>query len=192
MDEINKEKKGNATVPLIALINKGRKILFDSSTLNYAGFSKFLETNINLIKNSRNCLFIPKFEYLRLSDSAKNLIQTLVDNGKFSILDYQNVQNYMELLPVIKEMNKEKGQLCFVCNNGKKATSILVSAKKESTFVQFFYISDSGSLLSGMAKSDLLGNIIFRNKENQPQIYYEFKSPNKVDQKNGNDYLNSV
>ena len=32
----------------------------------------------------------------------------------------------------------------------------------------------------GMAKSDLLGNIIFRNKDNQPRIYYDYKSPNKV------------
>ena len=32
----------------------------------------------------------------------------------------------------------------------------------------------------GMAKSDILGKVIFRNKNNQPQIYYKYKSPKEV------------
>lgn len=165
MDEINKEKKGSAAVPLFALIKKDRKILFDSSALSHVGFTKFLDSNMKQIKRSSNCFFIPKFEYLGLSDPLKNSIQPLVDSGVFSILDFQDVHDYMELLPAIKGMGKEKGQLCFVCNNGKKAISILVSAKKESVFVQFFHIAASGDLLSGMAKSDSNSSNVKSNQD---------------------------
>ena len=136
----NKENKGNVKVPLIALIKKQRKLIFDSSSLNNVGFEKFIERNGKLARNSRGAFFIPNFVSDLLTEKSKSILQELVASGAFRTINCQNVTNFTNLVPLIKEMSKERGQLCFVSNSASVSKAILIAFKKESIFVQFFFL----------------------------------------------------
>lgn len=148
----NKENKGNVKVPLIALIKKNRKLIFDSSSLNSEGFEKFIERNGKLVRNSRGTFFIPSFVSDALTERSTSVLQELVASGGFRTINSQNVTNFANFAPLIKDMSKERGQLCFVSNSASVSKAILVAFKKESTFVQFFYLDDNGDLVSGLTK----------------------------------------
>lgn len=150
--DANKENKGNVTVPLIALIKKNRKIIFDSSSLNFGYFEKFIDRNRKLIRNSRESFYIPKFVYDALNGTSKSFIQDYLESGTFRVLNCQNATDFTHFAPSIKDMSKERGQLCFVCNSAIVSRSILFAFKKESVFVQFFYFDDNGDLVCGMPR----------------------------------------
>lgn len=160
------EDKGSAIkVPLIALIKKNRKIFFDSSALNSEAFCKFIDKNKKLVRNSRETLYIPKFEFDILNNSAKDIIREYIGLGAFLVLDTPNSNDFTHFASIVKDMSKEKGQLCFVSNSMKATRVILSSFKKESIYIQLFHIDESGDLISGMPKEN--GNFQFRTNPKQ-------------------------
>ena len=97
------------------------------------------------------------------------VIADILENGIFLILADKKLYFY--------EINLKENQLKFMhylsevhhfCYLQKKKEIFLLT---ENTLVGDYY---------GMAKSDLFGNIIFRNKNNQPQIFYDFIPPKEV------------
>jgi hypothetical protein len=92
----------------------------------------------------------------------------ILENGIALILAYKHLYFY--------EINLKESQLKFLKYISEVYHYCILDKKKE-----IFLLTESELVgdYYGMAKSDLLGNIIFRNKEKKPQIYYEFKSPNK-------------
>ena len=135
-------------VYIAGLLNKDRKIVFDSSSINCTGFSSFIFLNSERIKGYNKSLFIPQFEIYQVTDEARTAVQTLVQNEVISILQYEQVNDYAALLQKISPMGKEKGRLCFVVNNDNKKRMILAAAKCAGVFVQFFNIDNQGQLLS--------------------------------------------
>lgn len=138
----------NRPVYIAGLLNKDRKIVFDSSSINCTGFSSFIFLNSERIKGYNKSLFIPQFEISQVTDEARTTVQTLVQNEVISILQYEQVNDYAALLQKICPMGKEKGRLCFVVNNDNKKRVILAAAKCAGVFVQFFNIDNQGQLLS--------------------------------------------
>ena len=75
------------------------------------------------------------------------------------------------------EINLKESQLKFLKYISEVYHFCILQKKKEifllteNTLVGDYY---------GMAKCDFTGNIIFRNKENKPQIYYEYICPKEV------------
>ena len=57
--------------------------------------------------------------------------------------------NFTNLVPLIKEMSKERGQLCFVSNSASVSKAILIAFKKESIFVQFFFLDNNTKIRQG-------------------------------------------
>ena len=76
------------------------------------------------------------------------------------------------------EINLKESQLKFLKYISEVYHFCILQKKKEifllteNTLVGEYY---------GMAKCDFSGNIIFRNKENKPQIYYEYIAPKEID-----------
>lgn len=174
MEENTKnEGKGNIVVPLIALIKKNRKIIFDASTLNHEDFGRFINKNRKLVRNSREVFYVPRFVYDALNDPSKSVIQELVASRVFGILDSSNVAGFEHIASLVKNMSKEKGQLCFVVNNVKAARTILSAFKRESTYVQFFYVDEKGDLLSGMPKDTTVPPFKMNHKH-EPKTPHKF------------------
>ena len=93
----------------------------------------------------------------------------ILENGIALILAYKHLYFY--------EINLKESQLKFLkyisevyhyCILDKKKEIFLLT---ENTLVGDYY---------GMAKCDFSGKIIFRNKNNQPQVYYEYIKPKEV------------
>jgi len=76
------------------------------------------------------------------------------------------------------EINLKESQLKFLKYISEVYHFCILQKKKEifllteNTLVGEYY---------GMAKCDFSGNIIFRNKKNKPQIYYEYIAPKEID-----------
>lgn len=128
------------------LLSKDRKIVFDSSSINCAGFSHLIADNAERIKGYTKSLFIPKFEISQLNGEARGIAQKLVTDEMFSVFQYDQVEDYISLLQKIAPMGKEKGRLCFVANNDDKRRKILFAAKNAGVFVQFFVVDEQGQL----------------------------------------------
>ena len=97
------------------------------------------------------------------------VIADILENGIFLILADKKLYFY--------EINLKENQLKFMHYLSEVHHFYYLQKKKEifllteNTLVGDYY---------GMAKSDLFGNIIFRNKNNQPQIFYDFIPPKEV------------
>ena len=135
------------------LLNKDRKIVFDSSSINCTGFPRLIADNKERINGYAKSLFIPKFEMSLLTDEAKGVTQKLVVDEVFSLFQYDHVEDYTALLQKIAPMGKENVRLCFVVNSDEKRRKILFAAKSADVFVQFFMIDDQGQLRSPMRQN---------------------------------------
>lgn len=130
------------------LLNKDRKVVFDSSSINCARFPRFLANNLERIRGFSKSIFIPNFEVSLLSEASTTTVQKLVADGVFSIFQYDQVADYNALLKKITPMGKEKGRLCFIVNSDEKRRIILTAAKNAGIFVQFFILDEQGQLRS--------------------------------------------
>lgn len=164
MEEKTQKDKGKVAVPLIVLIKKKRIIIFDSSSLNHEGFGKFVENNRKLVLNTKGNFYVPKFVYDTLSFPTKEVILNFVESDVFGILDSRGEASFALFAPMVKDMSKESGQLCFVVNNVKTARTILMSFKKESIYIQFFHIDKKGDLLSGMPNDNTVSQFKANHK----------------------------
>lgn len=136
----------NQPIFISGLLRNGRKIVFDSSCINCAGFSKFISENADRMKGHSRSLFIPKFEIPLARASSKAIVQRLIADEVFSVFQYEQVEDYTSLLQKIAPMGKEKGRLCFVVNSDEKRSNILFAAKSVGVFVQFFMVNAQGQL----------------------------------------------
>ena len=93
----------------------------------------------------------------------------ILENGIALILAYKHLYFY--------EINLKESQLKFLKYISEVYHYCILEKKKEifllteNTLVGDYY---------GMAKCDFSGKIIFRNKNNQPQVYYEYIKPKEV------------
>ena len=152
-------KKGSKNIDKIKIYNKNIYVYIVDNSIKVYNSETFKEiSNLKLPFNRGEKSFIK--EYVTVD---------ILENGILLILADQKLYFY--------EINLEENQLKFLHYLSKVHHFCYLQKKKEifllteNTLVGEYY---------GMAKSDLFGNIIFRNKINQPQIYYEFKSPKKV------------
>lgn len=128
------------------LLNKNRKIVFDSSSINCIGFLRLLTGNIECIKEHNKSMFIPQFEIPLLTENSRKIAQNLEAKELISVFRYEHIEDYNSLLLKIAPMGKEKGRLCFVVNNDDVRRKILFAAKSAGVFVQFFIVDDQGQL----------------------------------------------
>lgn len=140
-------------IPFDALIRRKRKLILDSSVLGTTSFHAFFKRNLELIRQQK-CLFVPEFELNKLSAARKEELRVLFNYNILSVLSYDRVTNYTELLPKIAFMSQEKGQLCFLVNDTRKNREIISAAKSCGVFVQIFSVNDNGELTQGFTKRE--------------------------------------
>ena len=140
------------TVPLEALIKRDRKLIIDSSAIVDGSFDAFMVRNIYALEQWGSSLFIPEFELRALSDSQRQSIDPLLESHVIQPLRCEGASDYQRLLPELRSMSKEKGQLCFLVNDHRKNWPIISAAKSAGIFVQLFRISQDGSLVQGNSK----------------------------------------
>ena len=136
---------------MYAYILENMIIVYDINT-----FKEIATLKIPFIRGEMN----PFKEYIAVD---------ILENGIALILAYKHLYFY--------EINLKESQLKFLkyisevyhfCVLEKKKEIFLLT---ENTLVGDYY---------GMAKCDFSGKIIFRNKNNQPQVYYEYIKPKEV------------
>lgn len=141
-------------IPLEALIRRNRKLLFDSSALASEGFRRLVGSHLELLKTTRNQLFVPDFELSLLSQTVRADLEILFQRGILTLLQYQGVEGYPELLPKIAVMGREKGQLCVVLNRPDKQGLVFRGARSAGIFVQVFSLDSKGNLLQGVRHTE--------------------------------------
>ena len=172
LSELKTEEK---TFQINSFLNKARSIeieklkIYKNKIYVYVVENSIKVYNCNTFKEISN-LKLPFNREVDESIVHREFITVeILENGIVLILADKKLYFY----EIILKENKLKflqylSEVHHFCYLEKKKEIFLLT---ESELVGDYY---------GMAKSDLLGNIIFRNKEKKPQIYYEFKSPNKV------------
>ena len=177
-ESVNERKKPNnapnerKVIPLKALTFKHRKLIFDKSAIESGSFIKFLDNNDAIIRTSRNTFFVPSFVYEDIDGEAKERLSQFIENEKVSILNYEGVNAYKELVQKIAPMGKEKGTLCFILNAFKVKKIIVNALRDAGIYAQFFELDQSGNLVSPEKKKPV-------NEQGfQKEISYSDVSPN--------------
>ena len=139
----------------------------DKYLYSYIMENKIIVYDINTFKEI-SILNIP-FKRGEMNPFKEYIAVEILENGTVLILAYKHLYFY--------EINLKESQLKFLKYISEVYNFCILEKKKqiflltENTLVGNFY---------GMAKCDFSGNIIFRNKSNQPQIYYEYIQPKDV------------
>jgi len=172
LSELKTEEK---TFQINSFLNKARSIeinklkIYKNKIYVYVVENSIKVYNCNTFKEISNLKLpfnrevdelIVQREFIKVEILENGIVLILADK-KLYFYEIVLKENKLKYLKYLSEVH----HFCYL--EKKKEIFILT----ESKLVGDYY---------GMAKSDLLGNIIFRNKENQPKIYYEFKSPKKV------------
>ncbi len=143
----DKEKQGSF-IPLIGLLNRGRSIIFDSTSINSLGIQSFVNRNRKLILSSKDPLYIPSFEFQLINNLAKPLINYLRGNNAIKVIGTGSIIGYDFLLKDLALQNLERGHFCFIVNKKEKFQAILSASKAANIFVQFFSLQKNGSLIN--------------------------------------------
>ena len=120
-------------------------------------FKEISNLKIPFIRGKEN----PFKEYIHV-DILENGIVLILAEKYLYFYEINLKENQLKFLKYISEVY-------HFCILQKKKEIFLLT---ENTLVGEYY---------GMAKCDFSGNIIFRNKENKPQIYYEYIAPKEID-----------
>lgn len=120
-----------------------------------------------------DCQTFKEIANLNLPFERKNL--------KFEILENEIVIIFADSKLYFYKINIKENKLCFMHYLSEVYNFCYLKKRKE-----IFLLTELGSYTEkkvpwGMARSDLLGNIIFANKI-QPKIYYEFTLPKSINQ----------
>ena len=155
---INKKRSKN--IDKIKIYNKKIYVYIVDNSIKVYNSETFKEiSNLKLPFNRGEKSFIK--EYITVD---------ILENGILLILADQKLYFY--------EINLKESQLKFLKYISEVYHFCILQKKKEifllteNTLVGEYY---------GMAKCDFSGNIIFRNKKNKPQIYYEYIAPKEID-----------
>ena len=141
--------------------------IYDKYLYAYILENKIIVYDINTFKEI-SVLNIP-FKRGEMNPFKEYIFVDILENGTALILAYKQLYFF--------EINLKESQLKFLKYLSEVYHFCILEKKKEifllteNTLVGDYY---------GMAKCDFSGNIIFRNKNNQPQIYYEYIPPKEV------------
>ena len=172
-DKLIKVKTEERTFQFNSSISKRRskdidKIkIYDKYLYAYILENKIIVYDINTFKEISN-LNIP-FKRGEMNPFKEYIAVEILENGIALILAYKHLYFY--------EINLKESQLKFLKYISEVYNFCILEEKKqiflltENTLVGDYY---------GMAKCDFSGKIIFRNKNNQPKIYYEYIEPKDV------------
>ena len=172
-DKLINAKTEEGTFQLNSTINKRRSKnidkfkIFDKYIYAYILENKIIVYNINTFKEI-SILNIP-FIRGEMNPLKEYIHVDILENGTALILADKRLYFY--------EINLKKSQLIFLKYISKVHHFCILEKKKEifllteNTLIGDFY---------GMAKCDFSGKIIFRNKNDQPQIYYEYIKPKEI------------
>ena len=141
--------------------------IYDKYLYSYILENKIIVYDINTFKEI-SVLNIP-FKRGEMNPFKEYIFVDILENGTALILAYKQLYFF--------EINLKESKLKFLKYLSEVYHFCILEKKKEifllteNTLVGDYY---------GMAKCDFSGNIIFRNKNNQPQIYYEYIPPKEV------------
>ena len=151
------DKKRTKDIDEIKIYNKNIYIYLTNNSIKVYNSDTFKElSNLKIpINRPRES---PYKEHISLEILENGIVIILADK-KLYFYEMNIKDNCLKFLHYLSEVNH------FCCFQKKKEIFLLTEIVED-------YI--------GMAKSDLFGNIIFRNTSNQPQIFYEYKPPQEV------------
>jgi hypothetical protein len=147
----NNPQHDNQFVPLIALLKNKRKVVFDGSVFKNGTFRIFAEKNSNLMSMFHNC-YVPAFVLNTLDSTSKQTIDTFIRKNSVQVLDFPAIDNYNKLLLQLANIDKERGNWCFIVGRSDSQFHILQAAQSAKIFVQFFSITDEGKLTKDIPK----------------------------------------
>ena len=172
-ENLIKAKKEDRTFQINSSMNKRRSKdidklkIYDKYIYAYILENSITVYDINSFKEIAN-LKIP-FSRGQMNHFKEYIIVDILENGIALILAYKHLYFY--------EINLKESKLKFLKYISEVYHFRVLEKRKEifllteNTLVGDFY---------GMAKCDFSGNIIFRNKNDKPQIYYEYIKPKEV------------
>ena len=172
-ENLIKAKKEDRTFQINSSMNKRRSKdidklkIYDKYMYAYILENSITVYDINSFKEIAN-LKIP-FSRGQMNHFKEYIIVDILENGIALILAYKHLYFY--------EINLKESKLKFLKYISEVYHFRVLEKRKEifllteNTLVGDFY---------GMAKCDFSGNIIFRNKNDKPQIYYEYIKPKEV------------
>ena len=153
------DKKSSKDIDRLKIFNKTIYVYIVDNSIKVYNSDTFKEiSNLKLPFNRGEQSFDK--EYIQVDILENGFVLILADK-KLYFYEIDLGKNQLKFLRYLSEVY----HFCYL---QKKKEIFLLT---ENTLVGDYY---------GMAKSDVFGNIIFRNKKDQPQIYYEYKSPKEV------------
>ena len=153
------DKKSSKDIDRLKIFNKKIYVYIVDNSIKVYDSDTFKEiSNLKLPFNRGKQSFDK--EYIQMDILENGLVLIMADK-KLYFYEMNLKENKLKFLKYLSEVH----HFCYL---QKKKEIFLLT---ENTLVGDYY---------GMAKSDVFGNIIFRNKKDQPQIYYEYKSPKEV------------
>ena len=172
-EKITKAKTEERSFQLNSSISKRRSKNIDKLKIcdkymySYILENKIIVYDINTFKE----ISVLKIPFIRgkMNPFKEYINVDILENGIALILAYKHLYFY--------EINLKESQLKFLKYISEVYHFCILEKKKEifllteNTLVGDYY---------GMAKCDFSGKIIFRNKNNQPQVYYEYIKPKEV------------
>ena len=152
-------KKKSKDIDKIKIYNKNLYVYLVENSIKVYNINTFKEiANLKLPFNRGEKSFLK--EYITI-EILENEIVLIMADKKLYFYKINLKENKLNFLHYFSEVH----HFCYL--EQKKEIFLLT----ENILIGDYY---------GMAKSDLFGKIIFRNKENQPKIYYEYRPPNEV------------
>ncbi len=126
------------------LLSQKRKILFDSSSLNGAGFLKLVRERETELHCETGQLFVPSFALPALKREAETEVRRLIGQNFVTVLAADGA-DYAALMPRIAAMN-QKRDFCIVANDSGVRKQIIEAARNAGTFVKLLYMDGQGEL----------------------------------------------
>ncbi len=135
------------------LIKEKKLIVFDDSALSCDGFSRFITVNRILLKvySRYKICSIPSFAFSQLGEHIRNVVQNLVNEGCFTILNLDEVCDYGSLVSCVLDIVSEKDRLCVVANKPEVQRALIGAAKRLQTFLQLYSINENGQFVTVQA-----------------------------------------
>ena len=155
----NIDKKSSKDIDRLKIYNKNIYVYIVDNSIKVYNSDTFKEiSNLKLPFNRGEKSFDK--EYIQVDILENGFVLILADK-KLYFYEINLKENKLKFLQYLSEVY----HFCYL---QKKKEIFLLT---ENTLVGEYY---------GMAKSNLFGNIIFRNKKDQPKIYNEYISPKEV------------
>ena len=172
-EKINKTKTEERSFQLNSSISKRRSKNIDKLKICDKYMYSYILENMIIVYdiNTFKEISVLKIPFIRgkMNPFKEYINVDILENGIALILAYKHLYFY--------EINLKESQLKFLKYISEVYHFCILEKKKEifllteNTLVGDYY---------GMAKCDFSGKIIFRNKNNQPQVYYEYIKPKEV------------